>query len=470
MSAGWIIIFNVKTKLVIAAMVLILLVAAGMVLFAWNARPRLVEIYPQAGAVNVPASTVIRLVFSGAMKPETVSSRLKIEPAIEGNFVWDRNVLIFTPKQAWPAGQEVKLSIQGGARASSLISFPMRGESWSFKTNAAMLAYLWPSNGKADIYALIPDTGEILRYTNGMGVLDFSVSSNGITIYFSAGNSKGGASLYRIDRTDVGSSTGVLAQAQEILDCGTAQCRNPAVSFDNQTLAYEYIIPTSSGGSGPSQIWLLNLAAEKSSAIGREKDETVQPAWSSKGMLAYYDATGGGYELVNVITQASMFMTNQTGQPGDWSPDGEFYLAPEIFYYRAPDNTERGTSHLMRYSADSGQAQDISNSLDVEDAEAIYSPDGGSIAFARKFLDAAHWSLGRQLWIMRSDGSDAHPITDEPDYNHYDLAWSRDGLRLAYVRFDETKPANPPELWMVNANGSNALQLVIGGYSPVWIP
>jgi Tol biopolymer transport system component len=108
--------------------------------------------------------------------------------------------------------------------------------------------------------------------------------------------------------------------------------------------------------------------------------------------------------------------------------------------------------------------------LDVEDAEAVYSPDGGSIALARKFLDAAQWSLGRQLWIMNSDGSNAHPITNEADYNHYDLAWSRDGLRLAYVRFDESKPANPPELWMINVDGSNPLQLVIGGYSPVWIP
>ena len=134
------------------------------------------------------------------------------------------------------------------------------------------------------------------------------------------------------------------------------------------------------------------------------------------------------------------------------------------------DDTERGTSHLMRYSVDTSNAEDITSSMDVEDAEANYSPDGSSIALARKFLDAAHWSLGRQLWLMNSDGNDAHPITDEADYNHYDLAWSKDGLRLAYVRFDESKLSSPPELWMINADGSNALQLVIGGYSPIWIP
>jgi Tol biopolymer transport system component len=455
---------------VLAVIALVLLVAAGVVIFAWNARPRLVETYPRAGAVNVPATTALRLVFSRAMNPATVSEHLQIEPAIDGKFTWDQNILTFTPAQAWPAGQVMKLTLQDGARAASWIAFPMSGESWSFKTTAAMLAYLWPSYGQADIYALVPDTGEIQRLTNGMGVLDFSVSSNGITIYFSAGNSEGGASLYKIDRAEVDNTTSSSYQSQEILNCASAQCRNPVASYGNQYLAYEYIVPNPGGGTEPAQIWLLNLATEKTFAVGQENDETVQPSWSSKGMLAFYDVTKAGYEFVNFDTEERILQTNQTGQPGDWSPGGEYYLAPEISYYRAPDNTERGTSHLMRYDGATSQAQDMSNSPDVEDAEAVYSPDGDSIAFARKYLDAAHWTLGRQLWIMKSDGTAAHTITEEADYNHYDLAWSRDALRLAYVRFDESKPFNPPELWIVNADGTNALQLVIGGYSPIWIP
>jgi Tol biopolymer transport system component len=71
---------------------------------------------------------------------------------------------------------------------------------------------------------------------------------------------------------------------------------------------------------------------------------------------------------------------------------------------------------------------------------------------------------------MNSDGSDPHAITDEADYNHYDLAWSRDGQSLAYVRFNQVKLFDPPELWMMNIDGSNAVQLVIGGYLPIWIP
>jgi Tol biopolymer transport system component len=448
----------------------LLIVAIGMVIFAWNSKPNLVETYPLKGESGMPATTAIRLTFSNRMQQNSVIQRLKIDPDIKGSFTWDQNILTFTPEQPWPAGSTISLTLQPGARASGWLSFPMGGDRWFFSVNQAMLAYLWPSDGSADIYALTPSTGVIMRYTDRMGVLDFTVSADGIELYFSAKNSSGGTSLYQIDRTQVLSSSETTYQPKELLDCGKAQCRSPAVSADNQYLAYEYILPDPSGGSGPAQIWRLNLATMATDAIGSEGHETVQPSWSSKEWIAYYDITSSGYVVTNLNTQERTLLPNQTGQPGEWNPAGDYYLAPEIYYYQAPGETERGTSHLIRYGIPSRTMEDISMSLDVEDAEAIYSPDGRFIAFARKFLDEAHWTLGRQLWIMNADGSNAHQITNEADFNHYDLAWSRDGQALAYVQFDESKPFNPPELWMINVDGRNPIQLVIKGYSPIWIP
>jgi Tol biopolymer transport system component len=80
------------------------------------------------------------------------------------------------------------------------------------------------------------------------------------------------------------------------------------------------------------------------------------------------------------------------------------------------------------------------------------------------------WTFGRQIWIMNPDGTNTHPITDDPNYNHFDLAWSWDSQMLAYVRFNEAQLYELPELWMINADGSNPIQLIIGGYSPLWIP
>ncbi len=465
-----VIIFVVKTRIVFGVIIVILIAAAGSTLFAWNAKPTIVEIYPQTGVVNVPATSPIRLVFSRAMDEAAVSARIKIEPSVEGSFSWDKNTLTFTPTQPWPGGQAIHLQLEAGARASNWLSFPMGKGDWSFTTSGEALAYLWPSDGKADIFTLDPLTGEIRQFTFGMGVLDYSASRDGMMLYFSASNFQGGADLYRIDRTQPEVAADNPYQAEELLNCGTAQCRSPVISFDNSYLAYEYVLPTAGGDSGLAQIWLMNMASSEAAAIGEISHETVQPSWSATGLLAYYDRTSSGYEVVNPTTLEKLSIPNQTGQPGVWSPSGEFYLAPEMSYLQSAGGTESGTSHLIRYSIPSTAIVDISGDVKVEDVGAGYSPDGSWIAFTRKFLDAQNWSIGRQIWIMNADGTDPHAITQEADYNHYDLAWSRDGRMIAYVRFNQAKLSDPPELWMVNTDGSNPLQLVIGGYAPVWIP
>ena len=126
MPAGRIIIFGMKTRIVIGVIVVLLIVAAGMGILASNSKPQLIEIYPHTGAVNVPATSPIRLVFSRAMAYQTVSARLKIEPAIEGTFSWDNNILTFTPNQPWPGGQEISLQ-PGSWSAGSQLDFLSHG-------------------------------------------------------------------------------------------------------------------------------------------------------------------------------------------------------------------------------------------------------------------------------------------------------------------------------------------------------
>ncbi len=466
----WVIIFTMKNRTLVFALITVVLVAIGMVSFAWSSRPRLVEVYPQAGATNIPATSKIELVFSRPMEQESFENRVMIEPAISGSYNWEGNKLTFTPDQPWPGGKTITVTLKGGARAASWITFPLGGQSWSFDTSGESLAYLWPADGKANIYALDPLSGEIRQLTKGMDVLDYSVSRDGMMVYFSASNAMAGANLYRLSLTGDHSASNEAYQAELLLDCEGAQCRSPEASADNEYLAYEYIAPGLGSESEPAQIRMLELSSGEKRSVGQEGHETVQPGWSSGGLLAYYDRTDGAYQLYDPKDQTTVSFPNQTGQPGTWSPDSKYYLAPEISYSSSTRGGETGSSHLIRYQAESELTVDLSGADLVEDVEPVYSPDGSFIAFARKFLDAEHWTFGRQIWVMNADGSNSHSITDEADYNHYDLAWSRDGQSLAYVRFNQAKLSEQPELWMVSADGSNPIQLVIGGYSPVWIP
>jgi len=62
-----------------------------------------------------------------------------------------------------------------------------------------------------------------------------------------------------------------------------------------------------------------------------------------------------------------------------------------------------------------------------------YSPDGATIAFSRKAM-TPKGGVGR-IYLMGSDGSNLHPITDEPQ-NTDVMTWSVDGTRLVFQAYD----------------------------------
>jgi hypothetical protein len=61
-------------------------------------------------------------------------------------------------------------------------------------------------------------------------------------------------------------------------------------------------------------------------------------------------------------------------------------------------------------------------------------------------------------------------LTQTPFFNHANLIWSPDGRQLAYIRFNQETLTDPPELWIINNDGSLPRKLVTGGYAPLWIP
>jgi len=106
----------------------------------------------------------------------------------------------------------------------------------------------------------------------------------------------------------------------------------------------------------------------------------------------------------------------------------------------------------------------------VEDASPALSPDGQWLAFGRKYLDRQQWTLGRQLWLARPDGSQARQLLDEPSYNHSALVWSADSRWLAYMRLDQSNLGQPPGIFAYSLETETARPIQDGGYSPQWLP
>jgi Bacterial Ig-like domain/WD40-like Beta Propeller Repeat len=475
----------VNKRLTILLVILVLVPATGILYLLET--PRLVSVSPEANARNVTAGSPLRLKFSRRMQAQSVADRLHIDPLQAGTFQWEGSTLVFTPASPWPSGATVTVRLDAGARTAGLLAFSIRQTAaWSFSIGEPRLLYLYPADRAADLYLMNPFSGTKLKVTDSQaGILEYSVNATGTAVFYDVKNGKGGTNLYRLDGLDQMDAGQPLTQTLPgptlLLDCGQSLCRNPQISPQGDFLAYEKT--GLMGGQDPPypRVWLLPLSEDPSSKPGEPRlagppdHQTMQPSWSPSGLLSYYDSSQAAFAIQDPNDGQSVFFPNQTGQPGAWDPSSTYFLAPEISYVTTgqPGNTTGtviGNSHLMRFNRLDGSVQDLTQLDSLEDVSPAYSPDGKWIALARKYLDAAHWTPGRQLWLMGPDGQNARPLTNDPYYNHYDFSWSPDSKLLVYVRFDETALTQPPEVWMVDVESTKATKLVVGGFSPQWIP
>jgi Tol biopolymer transport system component len=472
--------------------ILIGLILTGVIAVLYlRLSPRLVEVSPKDGEADVSAGSTITLTFSRPMVADSVIERLAFEPHRSGTFGWLDNSLVFTPDRSWPNGETVVVSLADGAYSDDFIHLAMRDEAaWTFDIGQPRLVYLYPAEGPANIYTLNVNTGESERLTDYLGgVLDYSVDPGGTAIYFSQRNGQSGSSIYRLDLIGELDSEPVV-----IVECVRATCRSPQVSPQGDFLAYERTAFTGSDDPPYPQVWLLPLSVETGSEDTSDLDETAPtpgsaaynaadalhqtlgPHWSPGGLLTYYDFSLSAFVMQDPHGEEVTLFPNQTGQQGSWHPSGDAYAAPEIFFVDAQGLGETanldsiGSSHLMLFRLQDGKSEDLTQVDTLEDTVPVFSPGGESLAFARKFLTVERWTPGRQLWLMNLESGDAQQLTNDPFFNHFNFAWSPAGNLLAFVRFNQTVLTEPPEVWVIDPQTTQATRLVEGGFAPQWIP
>ncbi|KAA3643097.1 MAG: hypothetical protein DWQ07_21505 [Chloroflexi bacterium] len=442
-----------------------------------NLRPQVVEISPVPDALDVPRAAPLRIMFSRAMDENATQNALLIDTEIPGEFTWEENTLIFTPEEGWPRGEIVQIGLD--TQALSSIGLPLRNSfNASFEVGRTKLAYLWPFNGDANLYTLDLETAQSQQITEDGNVLDFSPAADGNAIYFSASNPSGGSDLWVHER--------LTNENRMLLDCGTDSCSNVQAGPNRNWLAY---VRLSADLDAVGNIWSFDLTSETTVMLSYEGHETRLPSWSPLGTLSYYDATEQAFTFWDMDEGEITRWDNETGEAGAWSPDGLRFAAPELFVVvtdilRGPsgeaenedvpeENLERVevfSSHLMLFNLSNGSVQDLTGNALLEDAAPAFDPAARWLAFARRPIEADVILLGRQLWLVRPNGSSERPITDAPDFKHSNFAWHPEGEQLAYVRFNQVALTEPPEIWLVQASTADALRLVIGAYAPAWVP
>jgi Tol biopolymer transport system component len=262
------------------------------------------------------------------------------------------------------------------------------------------------------------------------------------------------------------------SNAQQLLACPEEACLNPAWSSDGQRLAFERRgiwsgAPNLDPGAG--HLWLLDVSGGKPRPLFDYEVPAHSPVWQPGGnLLAYVSPLLPGIEIYDLDTGQLWQFANEWGTAPVWSPDGQQLVVPELLLAG-----EELVVHLIRFDLESEQLVDISTQDSVKDVGAAWSPAGGWIAFGRQFLDEDQWTPGRQLWLMRPDGSEAYALLRARASDLFAFGWRPDGAALVYLSTDVSEGPQPKprvSVWVFDFLHKAAHLVAEEGVLAQWLP
>jgi dipeptidyl aminopeptidase/acylaminoacyl peptidase len=284
------------------------------------------------------------------------------------------------------------------------------------------------------------------------------------------------------------------------------------LSPDSHRIAYTVTRYDRPGRPYP-QLWVMDLATQKSIRVSGEKDVTANAIWSPDGKwLAFQGSAGDKHGLLmarpdgsEIAFLAAMGGTNSplpgAGQDVTWSPDSKqiaFISStpderaaeaggdPMVItrYLYKPDAGEGMTRfndnqrlHIFAVDVSSKQVRQLTSGI-YDEHSIDWSPDGKEILFASNREPNQDEFFNYDVFALSlADGSIRRLTATE--YNEYEPLWSPDGKHIVYRGTkrgltDRETTMEDTHVWMMNADGSERRE--IGAIldnrqgSPKWAP
>jgi len=269
---------NGKRILSIFALLGLLALTAG-----WVIAPRTTGIRPQGEELH--GRQPITISFSRTMDQASIEENFSTRPHRDGSYLWDpsQQEMTFVPDQSWPSDTEITVSISGGR---STLRLPLLNpQTWTLTVSPYLLTYLYPADGESNLFSLNIESGTSQALTDlPAGILDYALSPDGLSIYYSATDAEGTSRIFGLDRAS--------GQTRTLLTCPEALCRNPQISPSADLIAYQHI---SNDPARQPDIRLYHLERGDTESIQQGNHHLEHPLWSSQGWLAYYDRTDQAY-------------------------------------------------------------------------------------------------------------------------------------------------------------------------------
>lgn len=341
------------------------------------------------------------------------------------------------------------------------------------------VAFLYPATGgtqnvwQADIDD--PATPQQLTFSEN-GVFDFDFSPDGRWLAFAERSGSGAVTLRLLDLA--------TSRLTSLVDCVAlkANCTTPVFSPDGKQLVYQRA-ESLGGRYGLPRVWLVNMRSAQYDTIALIADKQVvghSPVWSAdSNTVAFYsaDVTQPGILIYDFIPRGEddiqlRFIPSSHGTMGTLAPNGTQLIFPEL--------SRRGEQFFTHLRIADLRAKTFASFTDPQgpsdDVAAQWSPDGETVAFARRYTDE-RWTPGHQLYLKQLSAADDDltAIAYEPSLTTSYFRWNGEGDQLVMQRFPLARDASNgdgpalPEIWVHDLAGGTSRKIAEDAFVPQWV-
>jgi ABC-type nickel/cobalt efflux system permease component RcnA/Tol biopolymer transport system component len=297
------------------------------------------------------------------------------------------------------------------------------------------------------------------QMTAGEDIWNYAVSPDRSLVVYATPNGVNSAQLWQL--------TPATAAQTLLLDCPDAFCSGVVWSPDGLGILYGRLESgPETNTSGVPSIWWLDLATRETAPLFQDAQMPgFNPRWSPDGRwLSYTSINPQEIQIYDVETGASQSLPTQTGDPAVWSPDGEALLLIDL-----EKAGELYLHQLFRYDLAEQELTALDTGQALDENYPTWSPDGKWIALVRREWGTDTLAREDQIWLMRPDGSEAHPVTQDRDIFHSQPAWSPDGRYLLYEVNSTSSTRIYQGIQLLDIETGEVYEIAAPGNRPAWL-